>query len=81
LVEAHEGASEQGEGEVDVVSALMAHCKTSHSGHPGVRAFDDPPMAAQALAVIHATARDAGLDAAFAAFASATPVIVGLVGV
>jgi len=39
-------------------------------------ALHDPSVAAQALAAVQAPARDARLDAAFAALAAAAPVVV-----
>src|ERR1700712_3784404 len=80
LVHADEGASEQGEGHVDVVAALIAHGKTAQAGHPGMGAFHDPAMASQSLAAVHALAGDAGLDAAGPALRPASTVVIGLVG-
>ena len=40
LVEAHEGAAEDDEGEMDVVPTFVSHGQAAQAGHPGMCAFD-----------------------------------------
>ncbi len=66
---------------MDVVAFLVAHGQAAEAGHPGMSAFNDPTVAAEALAAVQALARDAGRDAALAALPPAAAAVVGLVGV
>lgn len=81
LVEADEGAAEDNEGFVDVGAPLVADGQTAEAVEPGERSFDDPAVAAQPLAAVDATLRNAGGDCPGAAFGPAPVVVVGLVGV
>ena len=47
-----------------VVVFLVAHGQAAEAGYPGMGAFNDPTVAAQALAAVHAVACDAGCEIA-----------------
>ena len=66
---------------MDVASPLVAGDKPAEAADPGEGALDDPPVAAQLLAGIDATACDAGSDPPTTAGLSATAMVVGFVGV
>jgi hypothetical protein len=66
---------------MDVEAAFVADGKPPELVEPGKAALDDPSMAAKSLACLDASPSDAGFDLTADASASATTVIVGLVGV
>lgn len=66
---------------MDVGAAFVANHEAAKAGEPGEAAFDDPTMAAKALAILDAAAGDAGHDAALAAGLAARMAVIGLVGV
>ena len=76
LTEADRGAAEGVKGAVDVGPALAAHGEAVEAVQPGVGALDHPAVTARALAALHATAGDAGLDATVAALATAAPAVM-----
>ena len=65
---------------MDVLAAFVAYGKATKSGEPGVRAFDDPAVAAKVLTAVDATTRDAGLDATLAALVTTSTMIIAFVG-
>src|SRR3954454_700938 len=79
--EADRGASEDREGEVDVVAALVADDQAAATGDPGQGAFDHPAVPPQAFAALDPASGDPGDDAAPAASATAAGIVVGFVGV
>src|SRR4051812_21095100 len=79
--EADRGASEDQEGEVDVVAALVADDQAAATGDPGQGAFDHPAVPPQAFAALDPASGDPGDDAAPAASATAAGIVVGFVGV
>ena len=65
---------------MDVEPALVADREATKASEPSKGALNNPSVLAQPLAALDATARDAVLDATPEAGASATAVVVGLVG-
>ena len=78
---ADEGAGEGGEGEVEVGASLVADGEAAEPGQPRQGPLHDPAMASQSFAALDAAPGNPGRDAAGSALASATAVIVALVGV
>lgn len=76
-----EGASERGEGEVEVGAALVADGEAAKAGQPGQRSLDDPAVAAEPFAALDVAPSGPGRDSAGSALAPATAMIVSLVGV
>lgn len=66
---------------VDVEPALVADGEAAEAVDPGECALDDPPVLAQPLAALDATARNPVFDPAPEAGAAAAAMIIGLVGV
>ena len=66
---------------MDVNPAFVADCEAAESVQPGEAAFDNPAVASQFLACLDAASGNARLYATSDAGASASPVIVGFVGV
>src|SRR5215218_8222391 len=80
-VAADERTAEGKDRLVDVQAAFVADRRPPELVQPGQGPFDDPAVAAQALAGIDALARDADPDPAAAQEAAAAGDVVGLVGV
>jgi hypothetical protein len=66
---------------MDVNPAFVADCEAAEAVQPGEAAFDNPAVASQFLACLDAASGNARLYATSDAGASASPVIVGFVGV
>jgi hypothetical protein len=66
---------------VQVNAAFIADGQTPEAVQPGESAFDHPPVLAEPLTALDATARDTRGDATGAAFLTAPAMIVSLVGV
>lgn len=81
LVEADQSTSERGEGQMDVLTTLIADGETAEAIEPRQCALHHPPIASQALADVHTTAGDSGHNGAPTAFAPAATMVISLVGV
>lgn len=81
MVPSDEGAAQEHEGEMDVISPFIAHFEAAEAVEPGKGAFDDPTVTPQPLAALNAPTRNAGNDPCLAQLFTALGRVVTLVGV
>lgn len=66
---------------VDISPALVAHLEAAEAVEPRTGTLDDPAVTTQALAAMDASTSDSWRDGALAQLMTATPAVIGFVGV